>query len=153
MIYRISPLLSVIAAMWLAVLPATGQRATGDSWFSRQKNTNSLSDSISATAAHYSAALDSLILRRKVYSINTAEETLENLFSKFGQVISSTIIRDSATNLSKGFGFIEMEDDNAAKSAVASLSQREVDGRRIRVNFAEEKKRRTDSKKQEFTKF
>ena len=96
-------------------------------------------------------------MSKKIYEGNlnyaTTEETLENLFSKFGQVISSTISRDSATNLSKGFGFIEMEDDNAAKSAVASLSQREVDGRRIRVNFAEEKKRRTDSKKQEFTKF
>ena len=90
MIYRISPLLSVIAAMWLAVLPATGQRATGDSWFSRQKNTNSLSDSISATAAHYSAALDSLILRRKIYSINTAEETLENPYY-FPLFSSSTI--------------------------------------------------------------
>lgn len=82
-------------------------------------------------------------MSKKIYAGNlnyaTTEETLENLFSKFGQVISSTIIRDSATNLSKGFGFIEMEDDNAAKSAVASLSQREVDGRRIRVNFAEEK--------------
>ena len=76
-------------------------------------------------------------MSKKIYAGNlnyaTTEETLENLFSKFGQVISSTIIRDSATNLSKGFGFIEMEDDNAAKSAVASLSQREVDGRRVRV--------------------
>ena len=56
-------------------------------------------------------------MSKKIYAGNlnyaTTEETLENLFSKFGQVISSTIIRDSATNLSKGFGFIEMEDDNA----------------------------------------
>ncbi|MBQ1174812.1 MAG: RNA-binding protein, partial [Treponema sp.] len=44
-------------------------------------------------------------------SFNTTEESLNNAFSAFGEVISATLIMDKITNRSKGFGFVEMPDD------------------------------------------
>ena len=52
------------------------------------------------------------------------------------------IIASCDTGRSKGFGFVEMADDNAADAAIATLNGKEVDGRRVRVNVAEEKPRR-----------
>lgn len=85
-------------------------------------------------------------MAKKIYvgnlSFNTVDETLKNLFSKFGEVESVSIITDKATGSSKGFGFVELADDSDAEGAIRSLNQKEVDGRKIRVNFAEDKKRR-----------
>ncbi len=85
-------------------------------------------------------------MAKKIYvgnlSFNTVDETLNNLFSKFGTVESVNIITDKATGNSKGFGFVELADDSDAEGAIRSLNQKEVDGRKIRVNFAEDKKRR-----------
>lgn len=85
-------------------------------------------------------------MAKKIYvgnlSFNTVDETLKNLFSKFGEVESVNIITDKATGASKGFGFVELSDDSDADGAIRSLNQKEVDGRKIRVNFAEDKKRR-----------
>lgn len=85
-------------------------------------------------------------MAKKIYvgnlSFNTVDETLKNLFSKFGEVESVNIITDKATGASKGFGFVELSDDSDAEGAIRSLNQKEVDGRKIRVNFAEDKKRR-----------
>ncbi len=82
-------------------------------------------------------------MSKKIYvgnlSYSTTAEALKSLFSQFGEVTSSNIIMDRETNRSKGFGFVEMSDDAAADEAIASLGGKEVDGRRIRVNQAEEK--------------
>lgn len=73
----------------------------------------------------------------------TNEEKITSLFSAYGEVTSATIIYDNDTQQSKGFGFVEMTDDGAALRAISELSGKEVDGRKIRVNEAEERRERT----------
>ena len=84
-------------------------------------------------------------MAQKIYVGNmnyaTTEETLKNLFSQYGEVVSATVIKDKFTEQSKGFGFVEMSDEEAANSAIATLNGKELEGRRIRVNVAEEKPR------------
>jgi RNA recognition motif-containing protein len=84
-------------------------------------------------------------MSKKIYVGNlnyaTTEDTLSSLFAQYGEVVSSVIIKDRYTEQSKGFGFIEMADDAAADAAIATLNGKEVDGRRVRVNVAEEKPR------------
>lgn len=85
-------------------------------------------------------------MSKKIYvgnlSYSTTEETLRNQFSQFGEVESVTIIMDKMTNRSKGFGFVEMTDDDAARDAISTLNQKDIDGRKVRVNEAEERKPR-----------
>jgi len=82
-------------------------------------------------------------MAKKIYvgnlSYTTTEETLKDYFSSYGEVLSSTVIKDRDTNQSKGFGFVELSDESNADKAIAELSGKEIDGRRIRVNYAEEK--------------
>jgi len=68
------------------------------------------------------------------YSATNA--TLETLFAEFGEVRSAQIVMDRDTGRSKGFGFVEMGDDQAAKSAISALDGKEVDGRSLTVNEA-----------------
>ena len=82
-------------------------------------------------------------MSKKVYVGNlnyaTTEETLKNIFSEFGEVVSAIVIYDRMTQQSKGFGFVEFSDDSAAESAIGAMNGKEVDGRRIRVNTAEDR--------------
>ena len=64
------------------------------------------------------------------------EEALQELFAKYGEVVSAKIIKDRYSGRSKGFGFVEMENKDAGEKAVQELNESEVDGRNIRVNFA-----------------
>ena len=85
-------------------------------------------------------------MSKKIYvgnlSYSTTEETLRNQFSQFGEVETVTIIMDKITNRSKGFGFVEMTYDEAARDAISTLIQKYIDGRKVRVNEAEERKSR-----------
>lgn len=77
------------------------------------------------------------------YSINDAD--LKELFSEYGEIASSKVIMDRQTGRSKGYGFVEMEDNDAAKKAIEELNGAEYDGRTISVSEArprEEKPRR-----------
>jgi RNA recognition motif-containing protein len=67
---------------------------------------------------------------------NLTEEDLEKVFGEYGDVTSVKIIRDKYTDQSKGFGFIEMADDEAAQKAINELNGKEVRGRELRVNQA-----------------
>ncbi len=67
-------------------------------------------------------------------SWSMTDEDLNSLFTPYGTVTSAKILREKNTGRSKGFGFVEMEDDDAAKSAIASLNESEVQGRKIIVN-------------------
>ena len=82
---------------------------------------------------------------KKIYignlSFSTTEERLSSIFGEYGEVASATIIKDKFTEMSKGFGFVEMPDDVSATSAISSLNGKEIDGRKIRVNEAVDKKR------------
>lgn len=69
-------------------------------------------------------------------NFNLSNEDLFNLFAQFGQVTSAKIINDRETGRSKGFGFVEMENDEEALKAIASLNESEVQGRKLIVNEA-----------------
>ena len=69
-------------------------------------------------------------------SYATGEAELQQLFSGVGEVGSVQMIRDRATGQSKGFGFVEMTNDDEARKACETLNQHEFDGRRLTVNEA-----------------
>lgn len=73
------------------------------------------------------------------YGVN--EDELTEIFGKFGTVNSVKVITDKYSGQSKGFGFIEMEDDTEGNQAVSELNGVEISGRNIKVNIAHEKKR------------
>ena len=70
------------------------------------------------------------------------EADLKELFEAYGEVNSVKIINDRETGRSKGFGFVEMAEEEAGKKAIADLNGSEVAGRNIVVNQAEDKKPR-----------
>lgn len=74
------------------------------------------------------------------YSVDGAQ--LEEMFSKFGSVRSAEVIQDRDTGRSKGFGFVEMADENAAKEAIDGMNNQEHDGRTMTVNEARPKEPR-----------
>ena len=66
---------------------------------------------------------------------NLTNEELEQLFTPYGEVASAKIVTDKFRNdRSKGFGFVEMPDDDAARAAIAALNETEVGDRKIIVN-------------------
>jgi cold-inducible RNA-binding protein len=77
-------------------------------------------------------------------SYSTDSEELRTLFSEFGSVDSAEVIIDRSTNRSKGFGFVEMSDEEAARSAISALNGKDVGGRSI--NVSEARPRRTESR-------
>ena len=82
-------------------------------------------------------------MSKKLYVGNlnyaTTEERLREVFAPYGEILSAVVIVDRATGQSKGFGFVELADDDAAERAISTLGGREIDGRRVRVNEAEER--------------
>lgn len=75
-------------------------------------------------------------------SFNTIESDLEDAFAQFGEVTSCKIITDKFSGKSKGFGFVEMADDDAGRAAIEALNDTEFDGRVIVVKKAEPRERR-----------
>lgn len=69
-------------------------------------------------------------------SYNTTEEDLKSVFGEFGNVDTASVIFDRATNRSKGFGFVEMGDDQEAQAAIDALNGKDLDGRPLTVNKA-----------------
>ncbi|GIT34023.1 MAG: RNA-binding protein [Gammaproteobacteria bacterium] len=70
------------------------------------------------------------------------EDDVEALFAEFGAVSSVKIITDKYSGRSKGFGFVEMDDDAAAQKAIDALNDSEQEGRNLRVNQARPRERR-----------
>ncbi|HEY3875301.1 MAG TPA: RNA-binding protein [Candidatus Kapabacteria bacterium] len=66
----------------------------------------------------------------------TNDEQLHQIFSGYGDISSAKVITDRDTGRSKGFGFVEMNDDDAAKKAIEELHEAELGGRTITVNEA-----------------
>ena len=66
----------------------------------------------------------------------TNEGDLEQLFSQFGQVDRASIINDRVTGRSRGFGFVEMANDEEGKKAIEELNGSEIEGRTLVVNEA-----------------
>ncbi len=70
-------------------------------------------------------------------SWETSEFDVQNLFDEFGKVNSVKIILDRETSRSKGFGFVEMSDNEEASKAISALNGKEVLGRNLKVNISE----------------
>ncbi|HZM90951.1 MAG TPA: RNA-binding protein [Blastocatellia bacterium] len=68
------------------------------------------------------------------------EDQLRETFEEFGQIQSCTLMKDKMTGRSKGFGFIEIPDDNQARAAIAGLNGKDFDGRKMDVHDAREKR-------------
>jgi RNA recognition motif-containing protein len=75
-------------------------------------------------------------------SFNSSEEEIKTLFSQYGEVTSVTIIKDRDTGRSRGFGFVEMEN---ADAAIAQLNGKDCGGRALTVNEAREREDRKRS--------
>jgi RNA recognition motif-containing protein len=75
-------------------------------------------------------------------SYNVTSSSLEELFAPFGAVKSAQVIQDRDTGRSKGFGFVEFSDDNAAREAIKALNETEHDGRPLTVNEARPREER-----------
>jgi RNA recognition motif-containing protein len=77
------------------------------------------------------------------FPYSTTSPQLEEMFSKIGKVLSCEVINDRETGQSKGFAFIEMENDQEAEEAIEKLNDTEIDGRKIVVNAAKPRVERT----------
>ena len=71
-------------------------------------------------------------------------ESLQTLFGEYGEVSSANIITDRETGRSRGFSFVEMPDESAARNAINALNGFELDERAINVNEARPKTERSD---------
>jgi RNA recognition motif-containing protein len=81
-------------------------------------------------------------------SFAVQDEDLRGFFEEYGEVSSAKVIMDKFTNRSRGFGFVEMPDNEGAQKAIKELDGATVDGRAIRVNEA---KPREDRPKRSFS--
>ncbi|OHD19877.1 MAG: RNA-binding protein [Spirochaetes bacterium GWB1_59_5] len=90
-------------------------------------------------------------MSKKIYVGNmnyaTTEDSLRELFGQFGGVSSVAVIMDRATGRAKGFGFVEMESDQSAQAAIQKLDGQEYEGRKLRVNEAQEKPRDQEARR------
>ena len=72
------------------------------------------------------------------------EQDLADLFAPFGEVASAKIVMDKFTNRSKGFGFVDMPNDEQAQAAISQLNGSEIDGRNLVVNESRPKEGGSD---------
>lgn len=72
----------------------------------------------------------------------TTDDSLKDLFSSAGTVVSANVITDRESGRSKGFGFVEMSSDEEAQKAVKELNGKDLDGRPIVVNEARPREER-----------
>ena len=76
-------------------------------------------------------------------SYEVTNDALESMFSAYGSVNSAEVIMDRDTGRSKGFGFVEMADDNSAQEAIRGLNETQQGGRPLTVNEARPREQRT----------
>ena len=77
-------------------------------------------------------------------SYATTDADLSDLFQEYGEISSAKVITDRQTGRSKGYGFVEMEDEAAANKAIAELNEAEFDGRKIAVSEAKPREPRQE---------
>jgi cold-inducible RNA-binding protein len=74
-------------------------------------------------------------------SWNTDDAELAKAFSSYGEITEAKVITDRNTGRSRGFGFVSLEEDEAADRAIEEMNNTELDGRTITVNVAQDKRR------------
>jgi RNA recognition motif-containing protein len=77
-------------------------------------------------------------------SYEATEDDLREAFSAFGQVASANIIKDRDTGRSRGFGFVEMPNQQEAQAAIAGLNGKDLKGRALNINEARPRTERRD---------
>ncbi|AEW02731.1 RNA-binding protein [Niastella koreensis] len=78
-------------------------------------------------------------------SFNVTDDDLEGFFAEYGEVSSARVITDKFTGKSRGFGFVEMPNDEAAKKAITELDGGRVEGREIKVAEARPREERSSN--------
>ncbi|MQG15676.1 MAG: RNA-binding protein [SAR202 cluster bacterium] len=78
-------------------------------------------------------------------SYKVDEDGLREAFEAHGAVESAQVIMDRYTGRSRGFGFVEMSNDDEAKEAIAAMDNQEISGRPVKVNEAKPRRERTDN--------
>ena len=78
-------------------------------------------------------------------SYDTRENDLRTAFEEFGAVESVKIIMDKYTDRSKGFGFVEMKNDDEGNKAISDLNGKDLNGRDLKVNAAHPREERKSS--------
>ena len=78
-------------------------------------------------------------------SFNVADEDLRDFFAEYGEITSAKIIMDRATGRSRGFGFVEMPNEEEAKKAIQELDGGVVEGRTISVTVAKPREERPNN--------
>ena len=74
-------------------------------------------------------------------TFNTTTADLETLFAAHGDVTKAQVITDRDTGRSRGFGFVEMESQEGANTAISALNGKDLDGRDLTVSIAKERSR------------
>ena len=77
-------------------------------------------------------------------SYNISDEDLRQLFADYGEITSAKVIMDRETGRSRGFGFVELSDDELAKKAIEELNQASYDGKVINITEARPREDRGD---------
>lgn len=82
-------------------------------------------------------------MANKIYVGNlnyrTNQDQLAELFGQYGEVVEAVVIMDRYTNQSRGFGFVQMAEADAAEAAISALDGTTFDGRALKVNEAKER--------------
>jgi RNA recognition motif-containing protein len=78
---------------------------------------------------------------------NVTDNDLRKLFEAYGQVSSAKIITDRESGRSRGFGFVEMDSEKDANTAISKLNGKEQDGRALSVSVAKERENRSERRK------
>ncbi len=85
-------------------------------------------------------------MAKKIYvgnlSFSVTDDELQQAFSTFGNVLSARVVMDKMSGRSKGFGFVEIEQDSAADDAVAKMDGQTIAGRPVRVSEAKPQEER-----------
>ena len=74
-------------------------------------------------------------------SWNTDDNGLREAFAQFGEISEATVITDRYSGRSRGFGFVTFENDEDADKAIEALNDSELDGRTIKVDVAQDRRR------------
>ena len=75
-------------------------------------------------------------------SFHSTQESLRQAFAAFGEVVDVHVVEDRSTGQSRGFGFVTMGSSNEAQAAINEMNDRDLDGRALKVNEAEERQNR-----------